>query len=759
MPSQIDITVSEDEEEKKGMTHKEAMIVALGSKLDQKFHQYSGARQNKEDEWVRAIRQNEGLWDADDRSKIEQAFGYEGDSVPPPVNITRPKTNIAISRMQDSQFPVGGDFNFQMSPTPVPQIINTALSVTDPDPGMQAEAVAQGLNPEDAPTPQEVAQDVIDDAMERARIMSMEIRDDLIETGYGTKARLAMEDLAILGSAVIKGPVLTPHVRRTYQPELTSDGVTIQTMHSVVEHKPDVFRVDPRLFYPDPSARTPDEIEDSFELHLMSRSDLLKLADSPAFMPKQVSKAAMIGTDGSVLPNSITDTAYLNSGVITKNRYVVKEYHGPIDKQALLDGEVISQEDFDDELSEFYGEVWICNGLVLRISLSYLEGTTSTPYHVAVWERDPGYVFGHGVPYLVRHPQRVVNNAYMLLLDNASLTSGPQIVLNKEMIEPASKDGNYDISPLKVWFLTEYGADVREAMQFVNVPAQMEGIGQIIDMAMQFSDLESSTPLMQQGDMPTGNNTLTGVAKVMSATNINQKRASIHWDDYVTKPLITGIYHHNMQYGDNEDAKGDLEVHIGGATERIDSELRAQELERILGLAQSDPEFQMQINPSRAFRQLAALTRAGDILRSPQEIEEEKARLAEQEQQPDPESIKAQAAMITAQARQMQAQNEAQTAQADMELKKASLQIELEQAREEALSRREQAFADIQVSQDKKDIEMMKLAVAQQTTASKLATQQGIAQVTNETERQALAVDLTKFREESALKREFGEGI
>jgi hypothetical protein len=761
MPKQIDISSPEDQDTKKVLTAKELMLEATASHLEQKFHEYSSARENKEGEWTRSIRQYDGLWDAEDKDKLEKAFGIDVDSTPPPVNITRPKTNIAISRMQDSQFPVGGDYNFTMEASPVPKMIAKALSVSEPDPDLEAEAAAAGINPAEAPTPQQVAKSIVDEAMEAARQMTMEIEDDLVETRYGQKARRGIEDLAVLGSVVIKGPVLSPHVRKLYQPELTEDGETIQVLGSAVEHRPDIFRVDPRLYYPDPSAREGGEIEDSFELHIMSRTKLLKLADSPAFMRSQVRKAAMSGPDNSIIPNSITDTAYINSGVVVKNRFVVKEYHGPLDKQALMDGGVIDDVDFEDELADFYGEVWICNGFVIRMSLSYLEGQEGVPYGVASWERDPSSVFGHGVPFLLRHPQRVINNAYLLLLDNASLTSGPQIVLNKEMIEPATKDGNYDIAPMKVWFLTEYGADVREAMQFIDVPAQMQGISQIIDMAMQFSDMESSTPLIQQGDMPTGNNTLTGVAKVMSATNINQKRASMNWDDNITIPLIQRLYHHNMQYGDNEEAKGDQQVRIGGATERIEAEQRAQELERLLGLAMSSEEFQMQINPARGFRQLATLIRAGDILRTPEEIEAYKAEMAQAQegQNPDPEGMKAQAALITAQARQAREEREAQMSQAQLQLDQARMQADVQNSQTEALARREQAFADIQVSQDRKDVEMAKLAVAQDKSVRELANDLQITQVNNETQRTKMSVELTKFREETQLKERVGSGI
>lgn len=761
MPTQIDISAPAGPEIKKGLTTKELMLESMGSSLEKKFHEYSSARENKEAEWTRAIRQYDGLWDEEDRDKIEAAFRDNPDSTPPPVNITRPKTNIAIARVQDSQFPVGGDYNFVMEPTPVPRAIQVALGVTDPDPGLQAEAAAAGLDPSQAPSPQAVAQNIIDENDEAARLMTLEIEDDLVETKYGQKARRGVEDLAVLGSVVIKGPVLSPHVRKIYRPEVTEDGETIQVLGAEVDHRPDVFRVDPRLFYPDPSARQADEMEDCFELHIMPKTKLLKLADSPAFMRSQVRKAAERGPDHSQLPNSMTDTAYINSGVVVKNRFVVKEYHGPLDKQSLMDGGIIDEVDFEDELADFYGEVWICNGVVIRMSLNYLEGTEGVPYGVASWERDPSSIFGHGVPFLLRHPQRVINNAYLLLLDNASLTSGPQIVLNKEMIQPASRDGNYDISPMKVWFLTDFGADVREAMQFIDVPAQMDGISKIIDMAMQFSDMESSTPLMQQGDMPSGNNTLTGVAKVMSATNINQKRASLNWDDNITIPLVGRMYHHNMQYGDNEKAKGDQTVRIGGATERIEAEQRAQELERLLGLAMSSDEFQMQVNPAKGFRQLATLIRAGDILRTPDEIEAEMQRIqeAQGEQMPDPEGMKAQAAMITAQSRAKREELAAQMAGRRLQLETAKMQADIQTSQAEALARREQAFADVQVSQDRKDVEMAKLAVDQDKSVRELANDLQITQVNNETARTKMSVDLTKFREETQLKERLGSGI
>lgn len=750
---------SEDSEESAEPARKELMLAALGNQLETKFRKYSGDREFKENEWTSAIRQYEGQWAVDESDKAQQSlWGKDSTNLPPPVNITRPKTNIAISRMQDSQFPVGGDFNFILEPSPLPELFVGARSVTDPTADMRAEAAAAGVPADQVPSPQEIVQDIEDEARMATIEMTKQIQDDLVRTSYGQKARLAIEDLAVLGSAVIKGPVLTPHVRRVYMQEITEDGETIHVLGSRVEHKADVFRVDPRLVYPDPSARLPNEIEDIFELHIMSKTELVKLAESPAFMRGQISKVIERGTDISSLPSSITDTSYMNSGVITDNRYVVKEYHGPLDKTVLLDGELISEEDAEDNLAMFFGEVWCCNGIVIRMSLQYLEGISSVPYGIASWERDPSSVFGHGVPYLIRNPQRVINSAYLMLLDNAALTSGPQIVLNKEMIEPAVKADGYDIEPMKVWFLTEYGADVREAMQFVNVPAQMTGIASIIDLAMQFSDLESATPLIQQGDLPSGNNTLTGVGKVMSATNINQKRASMNWDDYITVGLIERMYHHNMQYGSNEKAKGDMEVRVGGATERIDAEIRAQELERLLGMAASNPSFNIQINPTKAFRQLATLIRAGDILRTAEEVAQ-----AETEQQAqaqaDPATITAQAAMATAQARQQEAQTKMAALQNDAQLDQIRLQIEqaVEQAKLQAIQQTN--YVQLQIAQDEREMSLIKMAYDRDISVQALTNQLQVAVINNETARQKIASNAQQFNAEIAIKQATGEGI
>ena len=731
------------------------MLVALGASLSSKFHTYKSARYDKEREWELAMKQYEGEWDPQDLDKIEYALsGRRNGPDPIAVNITRPKANIAISRMKDIQFPTGGDFNFFLKPAPLTVQQKKALAQEEPDSEMQMQAAAQGVPAEQVPSPQQLVEEIQQSNIDRTPAMERKLRARMIYADYGSKARLAIEDMVIKGAGVIKGPTIQNRKYRRYEGAATSEGDPIQVLSEQFSPEPTVERVDPLYFFPDPSARMPNEIEDAFELHPMSKKELRELAKNPAYMREQIEELLEEEPDTYDVPDIVQRTSREHSNNVS-NRYWVREYHGELDKRVLRDADMISEEDFEDSLKEFTGEVWYCQKIVIRLSLSHIDGEDTLPYGVATWERDPNSVFGHGVPYLLRDAQRVVNSAYLMLLDNASLTSGPQVVLNKSMIEPATRDGDYGIKPLKVWFMTEYGADVREAMQFVNIPAQMEGIARIMDTAMQFADVESSTPLMQQGDVPVGNNTTTGLAMIMSATNIIQKAASMNWDDYITRPLVNRFYHHEMQYGEDDTVKGDFELEIGGATERIEAQIRAQEIERMIGLAGSNEEFMMHVDPGKAFRALADNTRTGDVLRSLEEVEALKAeqqQAAQQQQEQNPEMIKAQATMLTA-------QTQAEVAKADAQFKNAKQ----EQMAVEAQSRYQSFIAEAQAKQNQASlnyqIELAKLASAKEVSIIQLQKDLQMKDMEHQMNLELKDIDFKKMEREIEVKEEYGSGI
>ena len=776
MPDQVNLVIDKPEEgaklsrsEEKLASDIDSALSMLASTLDVKFSDYSSKRHTKEGEWIAAERQYSGLLDAEDDKKLKALGGPKKLGQPPVVNITRQKTNIATARMQDIQFPLGGNYNFIIEPTEVPEL-QAALQDNTPIEQPPQAIMAMSGNPMDgqepeppAPTMAEVAESIIMQAQEASRAMQSQIRDRLTEADYGKKARSAMDDLCRLGSAVLKGPVHQIHLDKRYNRLPTSDGGEVNDIEYSTRTIPTVQWVDPRLFYPDPDARPGMEVDDCFEIHLMTARELIKLSKNPAYMRERIRDVLATEPDSSSL-GSVLDQLSLtgSTGSALNSRYVVKEYHGPLDKQVLLDLDIIDEEQKDDKLLMFQGEVWFCNSKIIRVSLSPLDGDDRVPYFICPWEEDKSSIFGHGIPYLMRHAQRVVNSSWLMLLDNAGLTAGPQIVLNREMIRPASPEEGWRIEPMKVWFMTEYGADVNQAMQFVNVPTQQESIANITELAMQFADIESSIPQIQSGEIPQGNNTLGGVAMVLTASHIIQQRVSERWDDNITVPLIKRFYDWEMQYNPDEKIRaGDLEVKAGGATERIDKQVKAQDIERILGLAGSNPDFQKHIDADAAFRELAATTRAGDIVKPLEQVRREEAEAAQAaaEQPPDPETIRAQASMLSAQVKQQEVQQNAQLEQQKLEIQTAIEQQRLEKEFLDIEARRQENIIKLQLAQMERELEILKLVSSQQMTQEELAQKFQIAVISETTKRLLKEADIAQFKEELEVKKQFGTGI
>lgn len=712
----------------------QGLLNGLGGDLEGKFSEFSKRRNLKEKEWLDAILQHEGRSPGILKSKEDQIFNNSIGSVKPVINITRQKDNLAIARMRDIQFPLGGDYNFRIVPHPN---VDVELAKGNPDPNVQQQ-VQQFESTEH----------------EKARRMQEEIQQQLVKARYGNKARESMRDWVVLGTAILKGPVIDVDKIKKYVPQRTSDGQRIvQELQYNVTEFPNVFRVDPRYFYVDPDALCPEELFEAIEIHPMSKTELIGLQHNQAFIKSQLREAVMEAPEGLSSIDAMPELSVLDSDANLKNRYIVKEYHGPIPKGPLRDLGMIDDEQFDDPFQEFYGEVWFVKGTVIRVSLNPIEGMDQIPYYLIPWEKDDASIYGHGMPWMMRDAQRVAKAGWQMLLDNAGLSAGPQMVVHREMIKPA--DGKWEIAPQKLWYFTEYGGNVNEAFQFFSVPNNQPQIAQVVEMAMQFGDLESESPMIQQNLIPQANNTASGQAMMMTIGNVTQRDKSQLWDDYGTRPLITNFYHYNMQYGEDDRAKGNFDIELAGATETVDAQLKAQEVERILSLASANPEYMLHIKPGEAFREVVAAARIGSrILRTEEEVEQEKQRIAQEQQNqgPSPEEMRAQATLIREQTRQAEMQQEAEWKEKDRMFEAQKMQMEHEQKLAEINS-------NLITQQQKTDLEVLKLAISTDRDAAKLAQDLNLKSLQEATKLAIAENNADMKRAEMQLKREKGSGI
>lgn len=711
----------------------EMALSELGGTLERKFREFSNRRHLKELEWINAILQHSGRPYSYSSTKKQFIFGDKDFESKPIVNITRQKVNLAIARMRDIQFPLGGDHNFRILP--------------------HHEVEVQIAQASQNPQEQQAAQSVKALQYESSRRMQETIVNQLVRSTYGNKAREAMRDWVLLGTGIMKGPVVDVDRRKLYEMLETSEGGMVADLQYLDEEFPNSFRVDPKYFFPDPDTLIADDLCECIEVHPLTKSKLIELKHNPAFLRKKLEEAVEAEPEGITGIGNLNELAFLTTDADLKNRYIVKEYQGPIPKSFLLDLGIIDEEENEDPLIEYYGDVWFVKGTVIRVSLSPIEGYNRIPYHLVPWETDDGSIFGHGMAWMMRDAQRVAKSGWQMLLDNAGLSSGPQMVIHREMIQPA--DGNWEVAPHKLWFLTEYGQSVQEAFQFFNVPNNQQQIAGVVEMAMNFGDLESESPMIMQNLIPQANNTASGQAMMMTIGNVTQRDKSQMWDDYVTRPLIEGYYHWNMQYNEDPDIKGNFEIELAGATEAIDAQMKSQEVERILALAMQNPEYMLHIDANEAFREIVAASRVGKrIIRSKEEAEAEAQRLAEeaQNQGPDPDTMRAESALLREQTRQQEVQMDMQFKQAEMQLKQQLAQLDYEKSMAESQAKTLEANTS-------REMQLLKIAIDTDSSMKKLMQDYDLK--TTE-QLMKLAIEESKSEQhdkELEIKREMGSGI
>jgi hypothetical protein len=199
-----------------------------------------------------------------------------------------------------------------------------------------------------------------------------------------------------------------------------------------------------------------------------------------------------------------------------------------------------------------------------------------------------------------------------------------------------------------------------------------------------------------------------------------------------------------------------------GATQRIDNQIISQEIEKILSMAASDPDFKYQIKTDDLFRKWVSVSRIGpEALRTQAEIEAEMQKDQEEAEAagPPPEALTAQAAMITAEARKVEA--EAQAAKIQAEAQEAQARA----ARQEAKEQRDYELRLLELNdkalerEAKMNLKIMELAQERDLTIAQIKKELGIAEMNNTTRAQMKQADMVKFDAERELKREFGTGV
>lgn len=680
-------------------------LQVFGSKLQILANEQVAQKANIQQRWLEDLRQYNGKYSEVEQSRLDSNPNQSKIF----VNITRNKTNAAEARLSDMLFPTD-DRNWGIRPTPVPQLSTMAEAQPMSEQGIQA-------------------REIMAQAKKAAEEMTREIEDQLTEVNYAATCRDMIHDACTLGTGVIKGPVVIGRTQRSWQ--TGEDGVSVLQINE--DYRPGTEYVSPWDFFPDMSAGKLNEAEFIFERKYMTRKRLIELGKmEDIYLTDQIRAALKEDVRNSQETQDMRAELRAINGVDhggDSSSYEVWEYTGPIEKAEL---EAAGAEIEDDELVEYYGTVQFIGSRVIRVSINPME-TQDEIYRVFNWEKDPSSIFGFGVPYLMRDQQKVMNAAWRMILDNGGLSAGPQIVVDKDAIEPA--DERWEITPRKVWHKRKSDLPVRDAFEVYQINNNQADLMNIFTSARQLADEETNLPLIAQGEQA-GHVTKTahGMDMLMNSANIVLRRAVKNFDDDVTSPHIDSYYNWNMQFNQKPEIKGDFSIDARGSGALLAREMQQERLLQFSQVAGGNPEFAIRTDWEGLYKQIVKHMQISkdDVVLPDEKVQEIQQQKAQQPPPMDP----------------------LMKAKIDLMAQKQSADIQRDQARFQA-DREDQMFnRQLKVTEldQRRELELIKIAANKDIKVSDLKTRVGIAQMTDQTARDKAAGEMNLEQSEQLIR-------
>lgn len=646
-------------------------------------------------------------------------------------NITGPFTDAATARLADMLLPTD-DRNWALSPTPIPDLVKmskgkvpsglmqqltmsqaqppspspTAPATSGPTPSPSLQGVSQGtgdgaaqggapqgsapqgqMQPSPAGQPpaepmnpsqqlrmavKQAAAEQMSEARFRAELAETQIADWHAACQYNAQIRKVIEDTGRIGTGVIKGPV--PVMNRRV-------AMVNGKMTMIEEVIPGSVWVDPWNFYPDPSCG--ENIHSggyTFEKDHLTRRQLTDLKSDPDYIPEQIDACLKEGPTKASKDMSSEGRRIPGLDAVSDQPFEVWYFHGVIDRESLEACGCDCSEMGD--LLDVPAVVTMVNNRPIKATLNPLD-TGEFPYDVMVWRRRSGHWTGIGVARQIRTPQKMIVGATRHLMDNAGIAAGPMLVFKQGSVYPA--DGKMGFSPRKIFYLAEDSElidDVRKAIGTIKIDMVLDELLKLIELGMRFAEDTTGLPMIIQGQMGAAPDTVGGMTMLQNNATAVLRRLARTFDDRVTTPHIRRYYTWLLQWGENDEAKGDYQVVAKGSTALVERDIQAQEISAMGGIV-TDVRFGA--DPKKWFREFL-ISRHYNPEKFEYDDEEWKA-MVEKLSSPPPDP-KLEIAQINAQSRKSVAELQAEIAALKEKNKQdmANLQMQFE-SQENALDR------------------------------------------------------------------------
>lgn len=435
-------------------------------------------------------------------------------------------------------------------------------------------------------------------ARKRATIAQDRI-DELLETGGFYKALAEfIVDLPLFPFACIKGPVVK------VIPTVTWEGG-----RPVSQSKPRLTwqRISPFDLWWTPGV---SDIEDAavIERQRITRADLNDLLDLPGYNHEAV-RAVL--TDYA---NGYTETPDQNEAerAIYENRenpqtntsgmITCLEYNGNIQGKMLLEYGM-SSDIIQDPLRDYMVTAYMVGRYVIKVQFSP-SPRKRHPYFVTSFEKVPGTPVGNGLPDILSDIQEVMNATLRSLVNNMSISSGPQVVVRDDMIAPGTDGEN--LYPWKRWHVQGdmglAGSQGQKPIDFFQPNSNAQELLGVYARFGEIADELSAIPRHMSGANPGSGagRTASGLAMLMGNASKILQTVAANVDRDVMYPALLSLYDMIMLTDTTGILNGDENIRVMGVNVAIQRETQRQRQLEFLQITANPMDAQIIGIPGRA---------------------------------------------------------------------------------------------------------------------------------------------------------------
>lgn len=493
--------------------------------------------------------------------------------------LTSVKCRAAASWLRDVLMATGTERPWSIKPTPVPDLppdINEQIVQMVAAP--LAQAMIVGVQVDDNTLMQamndarESAKNALTaEARRKADNMADKMEDQLVEGGFMQALDAFIEDITTFPSAILKGPVVRKRKRlkwtqtdKGYEPQPTDELVT------------EWERVSPFNIYPSPAAT---DVNNGYliEKHRMSRDDLNALIGVDGYDNSSIRLVLDEYGRGGLrewLTNDVAQASAEGKATTQIAQNVdglidALQYWGSVQGKMLLEWGMDKSE-ITDETAEYHIEAWLIGPYVIKAVLNY-DPLCRKPYYKASYEDVPGSWWGNAVADLVRPSQVVVNAAARSIVNNMGIASGPQVVVDTSRLAVGEDITN--LTPWRIWQVTsDMSGGNSQPIYFQQPDSRIAELMAVFEKFQEMSDEYSGIPKYMAGEAGGAGRTASGLSMLMGNAGKAIKQVIANIDIGVLTPLLEQLYDHNMQYSDDPELKGDVQIVARGASSLVNKD-------------------------------------------------------------------------------------------------------------------------------------------------------------------------------------------